>query len=129
MLLIMKARETIITNYIAGYNSFDINKMLADVSHNVVFENISQGETTMRLEGLGAFRQQAEQAKALFTQREQCITSFDHDNNATEIGISYKATLAMDLPNGMKKGDVLELKGKSVFRFADHKITAITDIS
>lgn len=129
MLLIMKTRETIITNYIAGYNSFDINRMLADVGNDVVFENISQGKSTMRLEGLEAFRQQAEQAKALFTEREQCITGFDHQDDATEIGISYKATLAIDLPNGMKKGDVLELKGKSVFRFADHKITAITDIS
>lgn len=129
MLLIMKARETIITNYIAGYNSFDINRMLANVSNNVVFENINQGEITMRLEGVEAFRHQAEQAKVLFTQREQCITSFDHEDDATEIGISYKATLTMDLPNGMKKGDVLELKGRSVFRFADHTITAITDIS
>lgn len=125
----MKTREAIISNYIAGYNSFDTSRMLADVSNDVVFENISQGTSTMRLEGLEALRQQAEQAKALFTEREQRITGFHHNDDTTEIGITYKATLAMDLPNGMKKGDVLELKGRSVFRFSDHTITAITDLS
>lgn len=104
--------------------------MLEDLADELVFENSSNGEITMRLEGLEAFRQQAEQAKALFTERGQTITGFQHHkDDQTEITISYKATLATDLPNGMKKGDVLELSGKSVFTFSGNKVVKLEDLS
>jgi hypothetical protein len=37
--------------------------------------------------------------------------------------------LNMDFPNGLKKGNELILKGKSVFKFLDNKIIKLTDIS
>ncbi len=123
-------KEQIIRNYIGAYNAKDVNAMLENLADELVFENSSNGEITMRLEGLDAFRQQAEQAKALFTERKQTITGFQHnDNNQTEIAISYKATLATDLSNGMKKGDVLELSGKSVFTFSGNKVVKLEDFA
>ena len=37
--------------------------------------------------------------------------------------------LAGDLPNGMKAGEVLRLKGRSVFGFQEGKIYRLTDTS
>lgn len=122
-------KEHLISDYIKAYNAKDVAAMLAGLADDIVFENRSIGETTMRLQGLEAFRQQAEQATDLFTEREQKIRSFDHRDDQTEIGISYSATLATDLPNGMKQGDVLQLEGRSVFRFSEGRISSITDIS
>lgn len=123
-------KEQLITSYVKAYNAKDVSAMLANLAENMVFENQSNGEITMRLEGLEAFRQQAEEAKTLFTEREQTITGFQHsDDDQTEITISYKATLAKDLPNGMKKGDVLELSGKSVFTFSGNKIVKLEDLA
>lgn len=125
----MQQRELIISNYVKAYNSFDVAGMLKDLAPAVKFENISNGDVNMELDGIEAFRNQAEQAVKLFERREQIIRSFKHTGNKTEIAIDYNATLAIDLPNGLKKGDELNLKGHSIFTFDKDKIIGIMDIS
>jgi hypothetical protein len=122
-------QEQIIQAYIDAYNNFDVEQMLKDLDAHIQFQNISNGEITLSISGLTAFREQAEKAKAFFSSRQQIIKNFVHNGNQTEIEIDYNAILAIDLPNGLKKGDVLDLKGKSVFTFSGLKIRAITDIS
>ncbi|MGJ1412781.1 hypothetical protein ACR78Z_24215 [Sphingobacterium thalpophilum] len=88
------------------------------------------GEKTMELLGIDAFKKQAIEALSYFSTREQAIESMTHSLSSTEIVINYRATAAMDFPNGLKKGDVINLQGKSVFEFsADGKISRLTDIS
>jgi hypothetical protein len=122
-------REKIIQNYIDGYNQFDIDKMIADFDGKIVFENIQNGEVNMALSGLEEFKNQAENAKTYFSKRSQVITVFNHFESKTEIEIDYHAILAIDFPNGMKIGEELNLKGKSVFEFLDNKIFKLRDIS
>ena len=124
-----KGREEIIQNYIDGYNEFDVKKMTLDFDDNIIFKNIQNDEVTMTLYGIIAFKQQAEQAKSYFKNRQQQIVAIKHNNDTTEIEIAYSATLAMDFGNGLKKGNKLELKGKPIFIFRDDKIVEITDIS
>jgi hypothetical protein len=81
------------------------------------------------LSGLPAFKEQAETAMSYFSKRTQTITSFAHQNDETIIQVDYDAVLAMDFPNGLKKGDRLTLQGTSVFRFSGDKIIKLTDIS
>ena len=122
-------REKIINNYIDAYNNFQIEKMLLDLDENIKFENISNGVTNMTLNNLTSFKAQAEQAQNLFTTRRQTIKSWKHDDTVTEIEVDYKAVLAVDLPNGVKKGDNLDMQGKSIFKFSGNKIIGLTDIS
>jgi hypothetical protein len=125
----VEQREQIIEQYIESYNNFDVEGMLKDLDEQIRFENISGGEVTLIIDGLSAFSKQAEKAKAFFSSRKQTIRNFVHTGNQTTIEIDYHAILAIDLPNGLKKGNSLDLKGKSVFTFSDTKITSITDIS
>lgn len=122
-------REKVVTNYIDGYNNFDIDKMFADFDESIIFENIQNGEVNMTLSGISALKEQAEQAKSYFSSRQQTIKSFAHKGDETEIEIDYSAILAMDFPNGLKKGEKLNLTGKSIFKFADNKVVKLTDIS
>ena len=122
-------QKEIIENYIKSYNNFDINGMTKDLSKDVVFENISNGKVDLKTEGLVAFKEQAEAAKQYFKKRKQTIESWEISDSMIVIGISYKAILAIDLPNGLKKGDTLELKGESNFEFENGKIKRITDKS
>lgn len=122
-------KQNLIEQYIEAYNNFDVEGMLAGLHNDVVFKNIANGEINLQTDGIEAFRNQAEQAKAFFSERTQTITSIRFDESETEVEIDYIAILAMDLPNGMKTGDRLELKGKSIFRFLDGKIIEIQDIS
>jgi hypothetical protein len=125
----MTHREKIIKNYIEGYNQFDVEKMVNDFADYITFENIQDGETNMSMKGLAAFREQAEKSKAYFTRRTQTVKSFVHSETTTEIEVDYNATLGMDFPNGLKKGQDLNLAGRSIFEFNGNKIIKLTDIS
>jgi len=125
----MKDREDIIKTYLEGYNGFDVSKMTTNFSEKIVFENIQNGEITMTLNGLEEFKAQAETAKAYFSERQQKIKSFRREGEKSEIEIEYSGVLAIDFPNGLKKGDEIKLNGKSVFEFRNGKIIRLTDIS
>ena len=125
----MDHREAIITNYIEGYNQFDIDKMVIDLDGNIIFKNIQNGETNMTSSGLQEFKLQSEKAKSYFKIRKQTIQSFNHLGNETEIEIDYYAILGIDFTEGLKSGQELNLKGKSIFKFSGNKIIELTDIS
>jgi ketosteroid isomerase-like protein len=122
-------KKNLVENYVRAYNAFNVEEMLSGLHRDVIFKNISGGETTLDLKGIEAFRKQAETAVDFFSEREQKIKNFDFSEDDCQIEIDYRATLAIDLPNGLKTGEKIELKGKSVFRFADGKIVEIQDIS
>lgn len=122
-------REIIINHYVESYNTCHVDGMLRDMADDVHFENISDGHVNVSIKGLDAFRKQAEEAITFFSGRQQIITSMIHQEDKTEVDIEYKAMLAVDLPNGLKKGDVLQMVGKSVFTFSETQITTLTDIS
>ena len=123
------ALHHLIKEYISAYNNFEVAGMLAVLHPEIQFKNITAGEVTMKIDGLAAFKSQAESVLPFFTERKQTITGVDNSNGQTEISIDYKAILATDLPNGLKAGEELDLKGKSVFRFQDGLIIGIDDIS
>ncbi|SMD43884.1 hypothetical protein SAMN00777080_2497 [Aquiflexum balticum DSM 16537] len=125
----MKEKEDIIRNYIEGYNNFDVSRMVQDFDKKVIFENIQNGEVTMTLNGIDEFITQAEAAKSYFLERMQKIKVFRHENDKTEIEVEYTAVLAIDFPNGLKKGQKIKLLGKSVFEFQNEKIIRLTDLS
>lgn len=122
-------QKQVIENYIKSYNDFDVNGMIKDLSKNIVFENISNGNIDLRTEGINEFKKQAESAKQYFKQRKQTIESWEFKGSKVIIKINYKAVLAINLPNGLKTGDTLELKGESEFEFENKKIKNITDKS
>lgn len=125
----MEQREKIINDYLHAYNHFDVEKMVAHLDESIVFENISNGVKNMTLTGLTSFREQAEQSKKFFSKRKQSVKSFKHTGDECEVEIDYYAILAIDLPNGLKKGDELILQGKSIFKFSGDKIIALKDLS
>jgi ketosteroid isomerase-like protein len=103
--------------------------MMALIHDDIEFENVSGGEVDARASGVEAFRALAEQAKGLFSEREQVMTAFEATEEGASIAVEYMGVLAGDLPNGMKAGEVLRLKGRSAFVFRDGKIRRLTDTS
>ncbi len=125
----MKDREKIILNYLEGYNNFDVSKMIAHFSDEIIFQNIQDGQVSLELNGIEDLRNQAEIAKSYFSERHQKVKSFKHNGEKTETQIEYFAISAIDFPNGMKRGQELQLNGKSIFEFKEGKIIRLTDIS
>ncbi|MNH00701.1 hypothetical protein D3C87_467100 [compost metagenome] len=127
---ILNDRTNKIFQYVRAYNSMDVENMIADFAQDVIFQNIMNGEQTMHLKGIEEFKRQGVEAIAYFSERKQSIASLTHNSSCTEITINYRAITAMDFPNGLKKGDEINLNGKSIFEFSsDGKITRLTDIA
>ncbi|MDQ1095411.1 MULTISPECIES: nuclear transport factor 2 family protein [Chryseobacterium] len=128
-MMTQKDQADMISSYIEAYNNFDTEGMTACLHENVVFENISGGKTGLKTEGIEAFKTQAEAAARYFSSRHQTVDSWAFSDESITISISYEAVPAIDLPNGMKKGSAIILKGESEFVFSDGKIIRITDRS
>ncbi len=124
----MTHSEGLVADYIAAYNRFDVAGMTAPLSKDVIFENIQDGVVTLRTEGIEALRQQAETALTYFSARNQTILEIKSVGDTLEVNIAYSAVAAVDFPHGIRKGERLNLTGKSVFEFEDHRISRITDI-
>ena len=123
-------QTTIVIHYINAYNAFKPKEMCLHMAEDVVFENVQDCNITMSLKGKDAFLEQAMSVLDLFATRKQTITSILHRGNISEIKVDYDAKIAIDLPNGLKKGQELRLKGRSIFGFSeDGKIMKLLDVS
>lgn len=121
--------KALLERYIAAYNARDVDGMLATLTDDVVFENVSNSGNSLRLEGKAAFAEQAQRALTWFSERRQTPRHWVLGERSAAVEIHYQATLAVELPNGLKTGDVLELRGVSVFEVRDGRISRLTDYS
>lgn len=121
--------RSIIEQYIEAYNTFHIDGMLALLHDDIVFQNYSGGRLELATQGIGEFKELAEKSATMFASRRQSITDYRSENGEIVVDIHYDAVLAVDLPNGLKSGEQIQLTGKSVFQIEDGKIRRIEDHS
>ena len=119
--------QKLIGRYLAAYNSFDIEGILALLAPHIRFENYSGDELTASTNGIDEFRQLAEKSKLLFSEREQRLTDLKISVNSATASIAYRGKLAVDVPNGPAAGTVINLQGKSEFFFVGDKFSQIID--
>lgn len=123
-------KKQLVDRYIRAYNNFDIEGMLKLLHDDVSFHNISGAEVTVSTSGKEEFFKLADMSKNFFSSREQTpLRRETLDNGNVKLEISFSAVVGMDLPNGLKQGQQLQLQGVSEFAFEDGLIKAITDIS
>jgi len=120
-------RKTVIERYLAAYNDFDIDGMLAVLAPDVRFENMADGSVNAEASGIDAFRALAEQGRQLFSAREQRLTSLDFDGDTAHAGIAWRGTFAVDVPDGPRAGTTIELQGCSEFSFDGERIVKLVD--
>jgi hypothetical protein len=126
----MDARQKdLIDRYLAAYNAFDIEAMLAQLDPAIQFENHSGGVLTAQTAGIEAFRQLAEQSRQLFSEREQRVTALTQDGEVLVAEIAWRGRLAADVPDGPPAGTLIEMAGRSEFAFGAGGIARIVDRS
>lgn len=118
-----------IHNYVNAYNAFDVEGMLRHLHEDVVFRNYSKGFVEVETHGVHEFKRLAEQSKGVFSSRRQAIKAIKINGEVAEVEIDYKGVLAVDLPNGLKTGDTVDLAGRSIFHFSGNKIYILEDHS
>ncbi len=121
--------RTLIEQFIAAYNRFDVDGMIETLAPDVRFENYSGDALTIATDGIEQFRELAERSKAMFSEREQRIVAMTGDEHSAIVDIAYRGRLAMDVPDGPSAGTVIEISGRSEYSFEDGRITKIVDRS
>ncbi|MFJ9384096.1 nuclear transport factor 2 family protein [Peribacillus sp. NPDC101481] len=127
--MISEKSKEIIGNYIMTYNSFDIEGMVKLLHKEIIFRNFTNGEMNTETRGIQEFRELAEKSSKIFSSRRQTVIDYSAIDDKAEVQIEYEATLAVNLPNGLKSGDKIQLKGKSIFGLYEGKISLIEDYS
>lgn len=127
--MIISETKAIIDSYVEAYNSFDVLGMINLLHKDIRFRNVENGEINMETNGIQEFKELAENSAKIFSSRRQTIIECTTKDDKIEVIIDYEGILAIDLPNGLKTGDKMQLKGKSVFRIEEGKISLIEDYS
>jgi hypothetical protein len=121
--------DEIIRRYIASYNDRDIDTMLACVTDDVVFENISNAGQSMRLDGKAMMRQVAEVSGNAFSYRRQRLINIVTGTSKAAAEIEFEGRAAVDLPNGVRAGETVKVRGASFFEFRGPLLCRIADYS
>lgn len=103
--------------------------MLNCVTEDVVFENVSNTGQSMTLQGKQSLGEIAQLGTQAFTYRKQTITQLICGDGNFAAEVKFKGVAALDLPNGTKKGDMVELRGVSIFETRDGLLSRIADFS
>ena len=118
-----------IERFVAAYNAFDVDGMVALLAPQIRFENYSGDNLTAASSGIDEFRKLAEQSKSMFSEREQRIVGMREDGDTAIVSIEYRGRLAVDIPDGPRAGTAIELRGTSEYSFAGGRIAKIVDRS
>lgn len=125
----MSETPTLIAKYIECYNGRDIEGMLACVTEDVVFENISNSGQSMRLEGRAAMANIAELSGHAFSYRRQKVVQLVDAGEKAAAEIEFEGKAAVDLPNGVKAGESFKLRGATFFEIRGGLLARIADYS
>lgn len=119
----------IVLDYIRYYNSFEIENMIDLFSQDCCFENISNSSKPIQCIGKNALYEMACGTSKLFKERKQTVKNWIIGENKIAVEIDYMAVLSGPLPNGLKAGDSINLKGISIYEFENKKIKRLCDFS
>lgn len=125
----MDTLPAVVRRYLDAYNASNIDELVACLTEDVVFENVSGGETNVRTTDRAAFEALARQSVHLFREREQTVTNCIAVADRVAIKVHYRAVVAADLPNGWRAGQAVDLEGASFFRLSGDRIAHVVDLS
>lgn len=127
--IISNSHVQLIEKFIEFYNAFEVSKMVDLFSENCIFQNISNSNGQVECHGKEELFKMAMQSAKIFSERRQTVTNWIIGQDKIAVEIDYYAKLAIDLSNSLKKGDILNLKGISIYEFEGEKIKRLADFS
>ncbi len=119
----------LVEQFIAAYNGFDVEGLIALLHPDCSSRNFSGGQVTASTDGIEDFRKLAEMSASMLASRRQPITGFRWDGDTLIVEIDFTGTLRADNPGGPKAGQTLSLHGRSKYQFRDGKIASVADYS
>jgi hypothetical protein len=121
--------RALIDRYLDAYNRLDVDAMLTTMHREVIFENYTGGNLSVRTLGIDELRHLAESSRGLFSGRRQTVTDYREADGTAHVQIFFEGTFAIDLPNGVRAGQRIAMPGRSEYRERDGLLIYIADHS
>jgi ketosteroid isomerase-like protein len=127
--MIPEEHRSRIERFIAAYNAFDIDGMMAQLHPDCRFTSVSKGQTNAAAAGRVEFRALAERSAKLFSSRRQVVDGMYEEGDTVRVDVDYEAVAAVDISPEIPAGEALRLQGWSIYEFRDGLISRLTDFS
>jgi len=119
----------IVKEFISACNKLNIETMIKYIHPEIEFINIADGEENAHAKGVDEFKEMAKISLGIFEERKQKILSYEENEDKINVVIKFRGKLSVDLPNVLEAGDILEMKGESIFTFENNLIISLIDKS
>jgi hypothetical protein len=115
-----------VVDFLEAYNAKDIDKMLADVTSDLVFRHYCDAGVLFKADDKATFEAALREEVGAFKQRSQVVKTAMTLLGSTVLTTQFHAVVAKDLSNGWKAGQEITLPGAAEFQFRDDQIANIT---
>lgn len=121
----------VISRYLAAYQAMDVASLLACLTDDIHFENLSNHAGQIKIDGLAHFKEVATQSAYAFSERHQTVLDVVADPSAGRyaIQIVFRGILSVDMGEDLPAGSELTMQGVSLMTVAGDKISRIIDFS
>ena len=123
------AEKKIVKDFIKHYNAFQIDKMMDLFTDDCIFENVTNSSETVKCIGKKELKDFASTSGIIFKERKQTPINWIIEKDKIAVETDFEGTLALDLPDGNKTGDVIKLRGVSIYELENQKIKRLVDFS
>lgn len=117
----------IVREYLDASLAKDAGRLAACFADDIHFEHHSNTGGTVTARGLAAVRGLVNDSARAIRATRQGVRDVVVAGNRVAVEIDFEGIAAADLPNGLKAGDTLRLRGVSFFTLRDGKIAALRD--
>lgn len=123
----MTLLEDVIKKYIEAFNAQEVDKMISFFTEDCRYEVISNIAKPVICEGKQKLKEMSLSSNALLKERSQTVNNWVIAEHKVALEFTYHAIVAQDLPNGLKAGQALHLRGVSIYEFEGDKIKRLMD--
>ncbi len=118
-----------VRRYLDAYCALDVDGMLAVLTDDVRFENVSNVHGMDVVRGKEDLEKLARASAQAFSARKQTVRQAVVSKEAAALEIDFEGVVAADLPNGWKAGQTIALRGASFFELRGGRLARIVDIA
>ncbi len=123
----MQNKQDTIESLILAFNNVNLPSMFEYLDPQIEFKSIQNDRCLIHTNGKKAFKEHLLQQQEYFSKQQLKVKAITEIDNSFVLQIKMQATLAVDLPSGLKKGHVLKVPLQTTIEFNDNLIKSITD--
>src|SRR5262249_41282958 len=119
----------VVKHYVDCYNDNNVEGMLACCADDIVFETVTNPGGAMRLTGKNEMREVIEATTRAFRERRHEVISMIVDGQRVAAETMFSGVAATELGQSVRAGELVSIRGATIFELRDNRLARICDYS